>query len=108
MTTKSTGGSRPCAMNWSRRERVRGWHGQASPCEDGCHSVPVGNRGREIGLAIARGDRRLLLRPELRPDGSLILDSNAERFGDSCFYRLQARGPERVRVWHIRSRGPVP
>jgi hypothetical protein len=45
----------------------------------------------------------VVLRPELGPGGSLILDSSGRRFGDAGFYRMQARGSERVRVWHIRT-----
>jgi hypothetical protein len=33
----------------------------------------------------------------------LILDSSGTRFGDPGFYRLHARGPDQVRVWHVRS-----
>jgi hypothetical protein len=50
-----------------------------------------------------RGNATVLLRPELGPDGSLILDSSGRRFGDAGFYRLQARDAERIRVWQIRS-----
>jgi hypothetical protein len=57
----------------------------------------------KVVFPMPRGNATVVLRPEVRPDGSLILDSNGQRFGGSGFYRLQARGPERVRVWHIRS-----
>jgi hypothetical protein len=50
-----------------------------------------------------RGNATVVLRPELRPDGSLVLDSSGRRFGDAGFYRVEARGPERVRVWHVRT-----
>ena len=49
------------------------------------------------------GNATVVLRPELGPGGSLVLDSSGKRFGDPGFYRLDARGPDRVRVWHIRS-----
>lgn len=45
----------------------------------------------------------MVLRPEVAADGALILDSSGRRFGDAGFYRVQARGGDRVRVWHVRS-----
>jgi len=50
-----------------------------------------------------RGNATVVLRPELLADGSLILDSSGRRFGDAGFYRMQARGRDRVRVWHLKS-----
>lgn len=57
----------------------------------------------KVVFPMPRGNATVVLRPEVRPDGSLILDSNGQRFGGSGFYRVQARDPERVRVWRIRS-----
>jgi hypothetical protein len=57
----------------------------------------------KVVFPMPRGNATVVLRPELGPGGSLILDSSGRRFGDSGFYRLHARDPERVRVWHIRS-----
>ena len=47
--------------------------------------------------------RRSSLRPRAHPDGSLTLDSSGRGIGDPGFYRLQSRGPERVRVWYVRT-----
>ena len=57
----------------------------------------------KVVFPMPRGNATVVLRPELRPDGSLILDSSGRRFGDAGFYRVEARGPERVRVWHVRT-----
>lgn len=58
----------------------------------------------KVVFPMPRGNATVVLRPEVRPDGSLVLDSSGRRFGDSGFYRVQACGDdERVRVWHIRS-----
>ncbi len=57
----------------------------------------------KVVFPMPRGNATVVLRPELRPDGSLILDSSGKRVGDAGFYRIQARDAERVRVWHIRS-----
>jgi hypothetical protein len=57
----------------------------------------------KVVFPMPRGNATVVLRPELDPDGSLILDSSGRRFGDAGFYRVQARGGERVRVWHIRT-----
>ena len=57
----------------------------------------------KVVFPMPRGNATVVLRPELRPDGSLILDSSGRRFGDAGFYRLQARDADRVRVWHIRT-----
>ena len=57
----------------------------------------------KVVFPMPRGNATVVLRPQLRADGSLILDSSGRRFGDAGFYRLQARGADRVRVWHIKS-----
>lgn len=49
------------------------------------------------------GNATVILRPRVNADGSLVFDSSGKRFGDAGFYRVQARGPERVRVWYIRT-----
>lgn len=57
----------------------------------------------KVVFPMPRGNATVVLRPELGAGGSLILDSSGHRFGDAGFYRTQARGADRVRVWHIRS-----
>ncbi|MCU1278900.1 MAG: hypothetical protein JWM53_2446, partial [bacterium] len=57
----------------------------------------------KVVFPMPRGNATVVLRPELGPDGSLVLDSSGRRFGDAGFYRVQARGADRVHVWHIRS-----
>lgn len=57
----------------------------------------------KVVFPMPRGNATVLLRPELGPGGSLILDSSGRRFGDVGFYRVQRRDADRVRVWHIRS-----
>lgn len=57
----------------------------------------------KVVFPMPRGNATVILRPALRPDGSLVLDSSGRRFGDAGFYRLVARGADRIRVWHVRS-----
>jgi hypothetical protein len=57
----------------------------------------------KVVFPMPHGNATVLLRPEVTSGGSLVLDSSGRRFGDPGFYRLDARGAERVRVWHIRS-----
>jgi hypothetical protein len=57
----------------------------------------------KVAFPMPHGNATVLLRPEVGPGASLILDSSGSRFGDPGFYRLDALGAERVRVWHIRS-----
>ncbi len=57
----------------------------------------------KVVFPMPRGNATVVLRPALGADGSLVLDSSGRRFGDSGFYRVQARGADRLRVWHIRS-----
>jgi hypothetical protein len=57
----------------------------------------------KVVFPMPRGNATVVLRPELGADGSLVLDSSGRRFGDAGFYRVEARGPERVRVWHVRT-----
>jgi len=57
----------------------------------------------KVAFPMPHGNATVVLRPELGPGGSLVLDSSGTRFGDPGFYRLDARAPDRVRVWHIRS-----
>jgi len=57
----------------------------------------------KVVFPMPRGNATVVLRPEVGAGGSLILDSSGRRFGDAGFYRVQTRGADRVRVWHIRS-----
>jgi hypothetical protein len=57
----------------------------------------------KVVFPMPHGNATVLLRPAARADGSLTLDSSGRRFGDAGFYRLDARGDDRVRVWHIRT-----
>jgi hypothetical protein len=57
----------------------------------------------KVVFPMPRGNATVVLRPEVGAGGSLVLDSSGRRFGDAGFYRVQARGADRVRVWHIRS-----
>lgn len=64
--------------------------GEAGPCVKVVFPMPNGNA-------------TVVLRPVVADDGSFILDSSGSRFGGAGFYRVQARGPDRVRVWHIKT-----
>jgi hypothetical protein len=57
----------------------------------------------KVVFPMPRGNATVVLRPALGPGGSLVLDSSGRRFGDSGFYRVQARDAGRLRVWHIRT-----
>jgi hypothetical protein len=57
----------------------------------------------KVVFPMPRGNATVVLRPEVQPDGSFVLDSSGRRFGDAGFYRVQARGNDRVRVWHVRT-----
>lgn len=57
----------------------------------------------KVVFPMPNGNATVLLRPSAGPGGSLVLDSSGARFGDAGFYRMQARGPERIRVWHIKT-----
>jgi hypothetical protein len=57
----------------------------------------------KVVFPMPRGNATVILRPEVRADGALILDSSGKRFGDAGFYRVQRRDAERARVWHIKT-----
>lgn len=57
----------------------------------------------KVVFPMPNGNATVVLRPALDADGSLLLDSSGKRFGDSGFYRVQARDADRVRVWHIKT-----
>jgi hypothetical protein len=47
------------------------------------------------------GNATVILKPEVAPDGALILDSSGRTFGDAGFYRMQRAGGDKLRVWQI-------
>jgi hypothetical protein len=49
------------------------------------------------------GNATVLLRPEAAPDGAFVIDSSGQRFGDAGFYRMQAVGTDKLRVWQIKT-----
>lgn len=49
------------------------------------------------------GNATVVLRPEVAPDGALILDSSGKTFGDAGFYRMQKASGGRLRVWQIKT-----
>ncbi|MDQ3370432.1 MAG: hypothetical protein M3680_33850 [Myxococcota bacterium] len=57
----------------------------------------------KVVFPMPNGNATVLLRPQVSAGGALVLDSSGKRFGDAGFYRIQARGADRIRVWHIRS-----
>jgi len=57
----------------------------------------------KVVFPMPNGNATVVLRPEVGPGGALILDSSGRRFGDAGFYRIQARGENGVRVWHVRT-----
>ena len=64
-----------------------------------------GERGAcvKVVFPMPRGNATVILRPEARADGALILDSSGKKFGDPGFYRIQQRDAARIRVWHIKT-----
>jgi hypothetical protein len=57
----------------------------------------------KVVFPMPRGNATVILRPEVQPDGSLVLDSSGKRFGDAGFYRVQACDDASARVWHIKT-----
>jgi len=57
----------------------------------------------KVVFPMPRGNATVILRPEARADGALILDSSGKKFGDAGFYRIQRRDADRIRVWHVRT-----
>jgi hypothetical protein len=66
---------------------------------------PPGESGPNVKVVFPMpgGNATVLLRPCAHPDRSFTLESRGRRFGDAGFYRVAARGEERLRVWHVRS-----
>jgi hypothetical protein len=61
--------------------------GEAGPCVKVVFPMPNGNA-------------TVILRPTVE-DGALVLDSRGGAFGAAGFYRIQGRGPDRLRIWRI-------
>ncbi|MCA9533189.1 MAG: hypothetical protein KC593_05910 [Myxococcales bacterium] len=58
----------------------------------------------KVTFPMPRGNATVILRPEVAPDGALILDSNGPGFGGVGFYRVQRFGSnDALTVWKIRS-----
>jgi hypothetical protein len=57
----------------------------------------------KVVFPMPNGNATVLLRPEATPDGALVLDSTGRCFGDAGFYRMQAVGADRLRVWQIKT-----
>ena len=57
----------------------------------------------KVVFPMPNGNATVVLRPTVGDDGSLILDSSGGKFTGAGFYRVQARGADRVRIWHIKS-----
>ncbi len=57
----------------------------------------------KVVFPMPNGNATVILRPSLDMGGGLILDSAGAKFGDAGFYRVAARGPDRVRVWRVSS-----
>lgn len=57
----------------------------------------------KVVFPMPRGNATVILRPVVRPDGSLVLDSSGKRFGDAGFCRVQARDASSIRVWHLKT-----
>lgn len=57
----------------------------------------------KVVFPMPNGNATVVLRPAVGDDGSLTLDSSGGRFGGAGFYRVDARGEDRARVWHIKT-----
>lgn len=57
----------------------------------------------KVVFPMPNGNATVILRPKVDETGALILDSGGGVFGGAGFYRVQGRGPDRVRVWKIRT-----
>ena len=66
-------------------------------------SPSLGAACMKVVFPMPNGNATVVLRPEVLPDGTLILDSSGRQFGDAGFYRIQAVGSNWFRVWHIKT-----
>lgn len=57
----------------------------------------------KVVFPMPNGNATVVLRPTIDADGALLLSSRGGQFGGPGFYRVQGRGPGRVRVWMIRT-----
>ena len=93
------------------RVRYTGWFrtvgGEANVLYTGFYMTEQtpegGGRSVKVVFPMPRGNATVILRPSVDAGGALVLDSSGKRFGNPGFYRMQARGVDRVRVWHIKS-----
>lgn len=87
---------------WLRRMKKNGCVIYAGIYTTG--AVP-GCSGRcvKVSFPVPKGSSTVFLRPEALPDGSFKLVSQGRRFGDSGFYRLVERGPDRYQVRYLKT-----
>jgi hypothetical protein len=57
----------------------------------------------KVVFPMPNGNATVILKPEVAPDGALILDSSGRTFGDAGFYRMQRASGDRLRVWQIKT-----
>jgi len=57
----------------------------------------------KVVFPMPHGNATVLLKPSIDGDGALVLSSTGKRFGDAGFYRIDAIGRDRVRVWQIKT-----
>jgi hypothetical protein len=57
----------------------------------------------KVVFPMPNGNATVILRPTIDADGALVLDSSGGVFTGAGFYRVQARGADRVRIWHIKT-----
>jgi hypothetical protein len=73
----------------------------------GCYSAVTipGRTGScvRVIFPLPNGNAMVLMRPELRANGSVAVVSSGERFGDPGFYFTVEAGPHRVWARYVRS-----
>lgn len=57
----------------------------------------------KVVFPMPNGNATVVLRPSNADGGALVLDSGGRGFGAAGFYRLHARGADRVKVWRVRT-----
>ena len=57
----------------------------------------------KVSFPLPLGSATVFLRPEARPDGSLVLLSQGSRFGEPGFYRMVEAGPDHWRARYLRT-----
>jgi hypothetical protein len=87
---------------WLRKSAGSGrviYAGLYSVGRPGNHSSPC----VKVSFPLPLGNSTVFLRPDVRPDGSLLLISKGSRFGDPGYYRVLDEGGETLKVRHLRS-----